>query len=171
MTVTNTSYSSLDEVWGDAFASASSQSKPRKEKKKKVVDPICELYEMGNNNGYTENDLVSFANSYYERHDKAAEPQRERPTRNVSIYEDRDTYDVTEKDDVEYAPVYSPPQVPSKPSYVSKPQKYYRDLADDDNDHEGKTGFAFIDLLLYIISGIILIFMMEQFVKIGLLLQ
>jgi hypothetical protein len=159
----------LDEVWGDSFTSSGSSPTPkqRKEKKKKVVDPICELYEMGNNNGYTENDLVSFANSYYEKHDKQ-EPQRERPTRNVAIYDNRNTYDVTDTDDVDYK--RHVPHV--KPQPASYPPKRYTDLADDDErDYEGKSGFAFIDLLLYIISGIILIFMMEQFVKIGLLLQ
>ena len=192
MTVTNTGYSSLEEVWGESFY----PSDKKKPKKKKVVDPICELYEMGNNNGYTENDLVSFANSYYDKQEKNDKNERyekskfqrsmnddvdheprERPVRNVAINERRNVYDVSASDDIEvehhiaetservpktmYKPTQATPQ--------TKAYKNYHELHED--EEEPRNGFAFIDLLLYIVSGIILIFVMEQFVKIGLLLQ
>jgi hypothetical protein len=188
MTVRSANYSSLDEVWGESF---NSSSKPKKEKRKKIVDPICDLYQMGNNTGYTDNDLVSYANNYFEKYDKTPynrtmnnhvnqhvndqedndvlpkQYHRERPVRQVTISDDRETYDVTEVDDV---PLEQEPKInkqqPKEQFYASR---YYND--DDEEPDNKTTNFAFIDLLLYVISGIILIFVMEQFVKIGLLLQ
>lgn len=156
MTVTSTNYSSLEEVWGETF------SQKKKEKRKKVVDPICELYEMGNNNGYTENDLVSYANSYFDRHDKNVYQRpvndtytRERPVKHVSVRSNGDIEDEKEfVDTIDTTP---------RMSHPSHTVNY------DEEDYTPK--FAFIDLLLYIVSGIILIFVMEQFVKIGMLLQ
>jgi hypothetical protein len=159
MTVTSTNYSSLEEVWGDTF------SQKKKEKKKKVVDPICELYEMGNNNGYTENDLVNYANSYYDRHDKHDKYDknlyqrpvndtytRERPVKRVNVQTRGDIEEEKEFVDTDMTPRISP-------------------MTHTFDEEEYAPKFAFIDLLLYIVSGIILIFVMEQFVKIGLLLQ
>lgn len=189
MTVRSANYSSLDEVWGDAY---SSSSKPKKEKRKKIVDPICDLYQMGNNAGYTDNDLVSYANNYFEKYDKTPynrtmnnhvndhishqeetdvlpkQYHRERPVRQVTISDDRETYDVTDADDIafEEEPKIKNQHQPKEQFYASR---YSND--DDDEPQNTTTNFAFIDLLLYVISGIILIFVMEQFVKIGLLLQ
>lgn len=182
MTVTSANYSSLEEVWGESFNS----SRPKKEKRKKIPDPICELYEMGNNNGYTDNDLVSYANSYFEKYDKSRSAKgmnedddvlphrpRERPVRQVEITSNKRDYDVTDEDDVEETkpiPSYSAP-IPRKESLPApRPMKRHT-VVEDDDDNSLHSGFAFIDLLLYIVSGIILIFVMEQFVKIGLLLQ
>lgn len=183
MTVRSANYSSLDEVWGESFNSSS--NKPKKEKRKKVVDPICDLYQMGNNTGYNDNDLVSYANNYFEKYDKTPYnrtmnghvqikdtdeddvlPKREKPVRQVSFSDDREMYDVSDADDV---PIVSEPKVKQSPKEQFFSSKYYHD--DDDEPNNTSTNFAFIDLLLYVISGIILIFVMEQFVKIGLLLQ
>lgn len=184
MTVRSANYSSLDEVWGDAF---NSSSKPKKEKRKKIVDPICDLYQMGNNTGYSDNDLVSYANNYFDKHDKTTYnrtmnnhvndyvrsqedtdvlPKRERPVRQVTISDDRETYDVTDDDDVQ---VEEEPKMKNQPKEQFYSSRYYND--DNEEPENTTTHFAFIDLLLYVISGIILIFVMEQFVKIGLLLQ
>lgn len=219
MTVTNTTYSSIEEVWGEQFPSG---SKPKKEKRKKIVDPLCELYEMGNNNGYTENDLITYANTYFERQDKGKNrefqrsmndlatvfdtpssntPQsstrhyRENPSRYVNINAHNTYYDTTEDDeDMQQIQQYNDtvknvssvapaPRNVSEAGYTPAPRRNplnkkrgtYAPIQDDDDveDFEDNTSsrFAFIDLLLYIVSGIILIFVMEQFVKIGMLLQ
>jgi hypothetical protein len=167
MTVTSTNYSSLEEVWGDTF------SQKKKEKRKKVVDPICELYEMGNNNGYTENDLVNYANSYFDRHDKNVYQRpvndtytRERPVKHVSVRSNGDIEDDKEFVDTDHS-ISTPLPRTSHPS--SHPNSQPNHMNYDDEEYAPK--FAFIDLLLYIVSGIILIFVMEQFVKIGMLLQ
>ncbi len=214
MTVTRANYSSIDEVWGDSFPTASA-SKPKKEKRKKVVDPICELYEMGNNNGYTENDLITYANSYFERQDKGknrdfqkgindfatvfdntpsstpAQHFRESPTRYVNINPHNTDYDVTEGDediaqiqrfaeDKKEVVSFSPaPRNKTESGYAPAASQYKprKPLPIDDDDeieeyeNYKSSRFAFIDLLLYVVSGIILIFVMEQFVKIGILLQ
>lgn len=187
MTVRSANYSSLDEVWGESY---NSSSKPKKEKRKKIVDPICDLYQMGNNAGYTDNDLVSYANNYFEKYDKTPynrtmnnhvndhinsqddndvlpkQYHRERPVRQVTISDDVETYDVTDIDDVPEEKPKMNKQAPREQFYASR---YHND--DDEEPDNTTTNFAFIDLLLYVISGIILIFVMEQFVKIGLLLQ
>jgi hypothetical protein len=219
MTVTNANYSSIEEVWGEQFPSA---SKPKKEKRKKIVDPLCELYEMGNNNGYTENDLITYANSYFERQDKGKNkefqrsmndlvsvfetpssntPQssmyhyRENPSRHVNINAHNTYYDTTEDDeDLQQIQQYNDsskkvssiapaPRNIQEASYAPAPHHNqlnrkrgtYAHINDDDDVEEvedsSSSRFAFIDLLLYIVSGIILIFVMEQFVKIGILLQ
>jgi hypothetical protein len=218
MTVTSANYSSIEEVWGEQFPSA---SKPKKEKRKKIVDPICELYEMGNNNGYTENDLITYANNYFERQDKGknrdyqrtmndlvtvfdntpssntpqASVNRENPSRYVEVNTHNEYYDTTEDDeDTQHIQQYKAsmdrnvsiapaPRNISEAGYTpaSRQQTHayrkrqYAPINDDDYIEEyedTKNGnFAFIDLLLYIVSGIILIFVMEQFVKIGILLQ
>lgn len=189
MTVRSANYSSLDEVWGEAF---NPSNKPKKEKRKKIVDPICDLYQMGNNSGYSDNDLVSYANNYFEKYDKTPynrtindhvnihedtdvlpKQYRERPVRQVTVSDDRETYDVSEVDDVPFEQEPKFTQHQSASNQQAKEQffasRYYND--DDEEPENTTTNFAFIDLLLYVISGIILIFVMEQFVKIGLLLQ
>jgi hypothetical protein len=192
MTVRSANYSSLDEVWGESF---NSSGKTKKEKRKKVVDPICDLYQMGNNSGYNDTDLINYTNNYFEKYDKMpyqrtmndhiqenvqddnVMPQRnsrERPVRDVNIRDDRQTYDVTDDDDTQEPQQQQ--QVEKK--YIQKqkptekflPSRYF--VHDDDDEPDSNTSnVAFIDLLLYVISGVILIFVMEQFVKIGLLLQ
>ena len=184
MTVRSANYSSLDEVWGESY---NSSGKPKKEKRKKIVDPICDLYQMGNNTGYTDNDLVSYANNYFEKYDKTPynrtmnnhvkdqddndvlpkQYNRERPVRQVAISDDRETYDVTDIDDVQFEQEPKVTKQQAKEQFYAS--RYYND--DDEEPENTTTNFAFIDLLLYVISGIILIFVMEQFVKIGLLLQ
>lgn len=204
MTVTNTNYSSIEEVWGESFGPP---HKSKREKKKKIIDPICELYEQGNNSGYTENDLISYANDYFEKQDKGknrkyqksmndlvtvfgnetdAVYHRERPSRHVEVNghndfydttieneEDEDIYDIQrhkQKVNIEYAP--TPTSTPTPRNAYKK--KTYDDVEEYEDFEQNATlpsKFAFIDLLLYVVSGIILIFVMEQFVKIGLLLQ
>lgn len=191
MTVRSANYSSLDEVWGESF---NSSGKTKKEKRKKIVDPICDLYQMGNNSGYNDTDLINYTNNYFEKYDKTPYQRsmndhiqenvqddnvmpkrysREKPIREVTISDDRQTYDVTDDDDIQepqqenrVEKKYTQKQ---KPTERFLPSRYFND--DDDEPESNTSNVAFIDLLLYVISGIILIFVMEQFVKIGLLLQ
>lgn len=194
MTVRNTNYSSLDEVWGDTqtiTASASSKNTKRKEKREKrdkfeppkVVDPICELYEMGNYRGYNENDIINYANEY---HDKYFEKEPQRPNVTTSHangsrsyeddYENEESKDYRQQENkYDFQPTNNRERdAPTQNYHQERPVNYRKDKAryiDDDEPTKEHNEFAFIDLLLYIVSGIILIFVMEQFVKIGLLLQ
>jgi hypothetical protein len=54
---------------------------------------------------------------------------------------------------------------PPKPYYPK--QSYYEEYLDDFGYSNNKPKLVYLDLLLYIISGIILIFLLEQFVQIG----
>jgi hypothetical protein len=98
---------------------------------------------------------------------------RERPVREVVISSDKQMYDVTDDDDVSV--IEQPPQVVKPQAQKPLPKEKFQSMRyfndDEDEPEQTTNNFAFIDLLLYVISGIILIFVMEQFVKIGLLLQ
>ena len=119
---------------------------------------------------------VNYANDYYEKYDKSKYQKtmnshsdvdqnvREKQERRVVISDNKKEYDVSEKDDDDY---YYTPKTKSKP--MSERIEYKKPIIDI--DESSNNSFAFIDLFLYIISGIILIFVMEQFVKIGILLQ
>jgi hypothetical protein len=180
MTVLSTNYSTLEEVWGESFSSTQKGKKDKK-KDKKAVDPICQLYEMGNNSGYTENDIVSYANTYFDKYDKTKHQRtmnddegvlpRERPTRHVVINENKNAYDTS--DDLD-EPLHEIQETRRELPRRELPRGHKKESSSnyyDEDLEESKPSFAFIDLLLYIVSGIILIFVMEQFVKIGLLLQ
>lgn len=195
MTVINTAYSSIDEAWADSYLTPSLQ-KPKSSKKSKnnkqpalppMTDPICDLYEMG---GHDDADLVRFANSYYETHEKSKyqkprmlerEPQPKvveidvpadlsfgspvraakppPPPPQKTEYDD----DSDEEQDQEMEP-----SIKRQPIYYDSKEPYQ----DDDSDWTKKNReFNHFDLALYIISGIILIFMMEQFVKLGAMMR
>lgn len=171
MTVRNTNYSSLDEVWGDVPSKSTTSSKRRDKKDKrdkieqpKVVDPICELYEMGNYRGYNENDIINYANEY---HDKYLEKEYNKNYSDNFVHQ-QPSMSKTYTDEDEYEYEHTKPVLPKNETYRKKKIVHDEQETSDNNAHNE---FAFIDLLLYIISGIILIFVMEQFVKIGLLLQ
>jgi hypothetical protein len=191
MTVRNTNYSSLEEVWGDMPSSSkqrdgkdSNKRKERKDKRErteqpqKVVDPICELYEMGNYRGYNENDIINFANDYHDKYlekdnnrahnkhfDDEDEQQDYHRGYNREYNQDRDKE--YEKESTRNQPMQSK-TLERNVEHRSASKTQHRPVFEEDTK---QNEFAFIDLLLYIVSGIILIFVMEQFVKIGLLLQ
>jgi hypothetical protein len=192
MTVRNTNYSSLEEVWGDSgmtkpdTSKHSKRTKDKREKREKteppkVVDPICELYEMGNYRGYNENDIITYANEYHNKyfeHDKQFDTEPPRYAKNdeeqirgeANYYSKDDQVGSQQRAVVIERPSKPPSQQDVTASYPRR-QKEPKYNYDDEDGYAGYTEFAFIDLLLYIISGVILIFVMEQFVKIGLLLQ
>lgn len=228
MTVYNTSYSSIDEAWGDSYLAPPLQkSKSKKKKQPPASDPICELYDMGSN-AYTENDIVSYANKFYEKHDKSKYQIPRMNTREPGVK--RVDFPVDDNDDYAYVDVPqmmndeptdelkrlymnshsmfedqpapksasssslpAPPPEPPSSSHVTEvvevpredipstrnslrnkilydTHEYY--VGDDDPDfYKKNANFNHFDVILYVISGIILIFMMEQFVKIGTMLH
>lgn len=195
MTVINTAYSSIEEAWADSYLSPSLQKNKSSKKSSKttkpslppIKDPICDLYEMG---GHDDADLVKFANSYFETHEKSKfqKPrmlEREPQPKVIEI-------DVPE--DLSFgAPVRaSKPQALPEPvhdddnsdngsddepalSSTQRNMMYYDAKepyqSDDDEWTKKNKDFNHFDLALYIISGIILIFMMEQFVKLGAMMR
>jgi hypothetical protein len=143
------------------------------------------------------NDLVTVFDNTPSSNTPQASVYRENPSRYVDVNAHNTYYDTTEDDEdtqqiqqykeattrknvsiapaprniseAGYTPTYSHQQTQLRKKYQ------YAPIDDDDYVEEYEDtksgGFAFIDLLLYIVSGIILIFVMEQFVKIGILLQ
>lgn len=222
MTVFNTGYSSLEEAWGEPYLSPSLQQ-PKKKKKKQLPindspsDPICDLYAMGNNH-YQDSDIISFANQFYDKHDKVMYQKplmldREKHPKTMEI-RDGSVYaygaplssvvpesSEKERDEVIEIPQSTEPDVvdPVEQAYTSDamyeeddeaaapaPRNRYDNtktietmkashdyyLSERDPDYYRKdTAFQWMDVMLYILSGIILIFMMEQFVKVGMHLQ
>lgn len=251
MTVFNTSYSTIEEAWADSYLSPSLQKKQKKKKNVEtsspMADPICELYEMGNNNKYDDSDIVSYANKFYEKHEKARYQNammnnREKLPKVVDVdvtddiisgspynrdvkkqlaekmdrkdfpynyegrYQDRynedskyqtskyqdskhddnirqrrhyDGNDDDNDDNEGYNEGYKDDytegdneSVDIMPRKRDKVQYDTREGYGDDDDFGNKNrSFNYFDIILYIISGVILIFMMEQFVKIGMLMK
>lgn len=233
MTVINTSYSSIEEAWADSYLSPSLQKKQKKkktmEKPNQVTDPICDLYEMGSH--YPEDDIVSYANKFYDKHEKAKYQKalmrdREKNPKVVEIdvsddmpygaptnrnllvnkqHVDNEDQRVNSRryiDDEDYdtkvKKIYNYPEIDdddasessSEYDFNEKPsQKQLRKLPplnsqerdkilydtteyyDDDGFQKKVEAFSYFDLILYILSGIILIFMMEQFVKLGMMIK
>lgn len=93
MTVMSTSYSTIDEAWGDL--TGSKQRKDPNRRKKHVADPICELYESKAGQSFNDTDLVRYANEYndkyrYQRTTKTPpmtyeEQPREPPVKQVTV--------------------------------------------------------------------------------------
>lgn len=129
MTVFNTGYSNIEEAWGDLTG----KSKKDINRKKKNQDPICELYDAKakSNSNYSENDLVNFANEYYEKFDKN-KYQRNMQTQSLS-YEDierepspKSLVIKQEQSKYETIPSISPyPSSPSSPYPPSHPSPSY----------------------------------------------
>jgi hypothetical protein len=69
---------------------------------------------------------------------------------------------------------YNPPREERFPEDERKGHHYFDDYDDYNEYHTMKKKFnniQILDLILYVVSGIILIFLMEQFVRIGINMQ
>lgn len=233
MTVITTSYSSLDEVWADSYLSPALQKKSKKKKPPPHSDPICDLYAQSTGNYANETDIISYANQFYEKHEKAkyqrpqmlsreklpkvveidvqddipfvpnagglapanrkieyAEPiksndevqhfsepyeiYQNEENNGVEALENNSDDDFTQPSDSKEVhrrtkDTYDPPPMREKIHYNTR--EYYDDDDDVSEFAKKNTSFNYFDIILYIISGVILIFVMEQFVKIGVLLR
>lgn len=252
--VYSNNYCSIEDAWGNLTG------KVEKKKKKRMKDPICELYDMSSNGAYDDLDLVQAANMGYDRYNKSkyqkdrqAGREREKfvhidatDARNhVPLYEQGTKNDDIDLDKQFYSSMAEAqcsrsniklPDLESHFDPITSNQEEEEDEEDDDykefqkilkkkhHDDDGETeadddsnehprnllapapGPApmrmrnrhlrdrdfdinenfldslpvrnsssshspYLDLMLYIVSGIILIFVMEQFVKIGVMLQ
>jgi len=146
-------YSSLEEAWGlDNFPSGYPSTKKSNKKPKKNRDPACELYELGGSPSRAYNDMdvmnvvapPSRAREVPENFDESPAPPKP-PSNPLPIDEDDD-------DMSEFI------------GYVDKKVDMQRTKAAD-------VVLPYADIGLYLISGIILIFMMEQFIKIGMMMR
>lgn len=198
MTVTNTSYSTLEEAWADTYLSPSLQKKSKKKRSPEspMSDPICDLYEMGNNNNYDDSDIVSYANKFYEKHEKAKyqKPrmnEREKLPKVVEVDSgvsddiaygapfNRAPKNVTFNEDVEMDEEEDDNEKERDIERYIEPTRKRDKVMYDTNEYYGEEeefknrdqSFNYFDIFLYIISGVILIFMMDQFVKIGMLMK
>lgn len=166
------SYSSLEEAWGmDNFPTGYPNPKKTK-KQKKPRDPICELYEMGSSpsRAYNELDVMNVVNQ---------------PSRMQSREPEL-------ADTIEVEPQPEPPKrasVITKPASQQRPQPQPQPFDEDEEDdmsefigyidkkvHAQRESAArvilpYADIGLYMISGVLLIFMMEQFIKIGMMMR
>jgi hypothetical protein len=187
MTVLSTNYGYIEEVWSNQYLAPQLQKKPKKQRPPPQNDPICDLYEMGQNH-YSESDIISYANSYNDRpekskHQKGAMKKREK-VKFADIDDTQDAYEAVDVDEpivskkeedfetYEEIPLEEMP-APRVQTQISKPPPMRPQMYDVEGfEVEKRDGqFNYLDVALYIISGIILIFMMEQFVKIGAMLS
>lgn len=248
--VYNNNYCSIEDAWGNL--SDPVPSKDRK-KKKKVRDPICDLYEMSTSGNYNELDIVKASNDFekynkskYQRDRQAGRERKKYVAIDASMFDDEPTplYEQKVSDDVNidkqfHSAMYSAQcskskiKMPDLESHFNPITRPAMDDADDESEADfqefksildkkmsaespatqrplqtvedfsddedvppppnrrqqkpvleeqfvdedifvrksPKSTMPFMDLMLYIVSGVILIFVMEQFVKIGIVLQ
>jgi hypothetical protein len=67
MTVITTSYSTIDEAWGDLTGKVK-KDKDSNRRKKSPVDPLCELYQSKASQSFNDTDLVRYANEYNDKY-------------------------------------------------------------------------------------------------------
>jgi hypothetical protein len=144
MTVTSIIGSSLDDVWGTEF-------NKKKRKSKKTSDPFCKIPSR-----YDDIMDVYYPNEEnYEKFDKT------NYSRTMHPQEDTDAEERVTKDT--HIKVKPPKETFSElKSYF---EKHKLKLVPKDEKEK-----QYMDLALYIFSGIVLIFILEQFVNIGIVL-
>lgn len=156
------SYSSLEEAWGIDPTTKKTKSSKRSKTQR---DPICELYELGvgssPSRAYTEMDVMN-----------AIGPAT-RPS--ASMMQQRE-------------PELDDPVDVIAPSVQKQAKPAPMPVSEDDDDMSEFIGYIdkrvseqrktaeqavlpYADVGLYMISGVILIFMMEQFIKIGMAMR
>lgn len=153
MTVFASSYCSLEEAWADPYAPQ--QPSSRKSRRSRHAQPTS-------SGGHT--DIEEFASKYLP-HGKEDKPVT---NKYVDIYES--DFAKKEKSQVED----DVPQEEFEPTRPSTPLRKKRNIEyydDDDTEYYADSPRSneehFMDFLLFLLSGVILIFMMEQFVRIG----
>lgn len=191
MTVSSINYASIDEVWGSPF-NETKQSKKKSSKVKQPVqdttDPICDLYEskLGD---YRESDLINTADQTYPTFQRTMKPQKSsyeydnkkmsREPAKVEYEKQFDMYLPNMYDDIDEVSVENliPPSKPLKEEIQQQiDRKEILENTFNSNQHLQKMSTYKkeankLDIFLFIISGIILIFLMEQFIKIGAILH
>jgi hypothetical protein len=109
MTVFNTGYSTIDEAWGESYLSPSLQQKRKKKNRDsppKQSDPICDLYAMGNTH-YADDDIISYANQYYEQHDTHNKVHYQKPMmRDRENRENRKSFQIRDESVYAYGAPY-----------------------------------------------------------------
>ena len=191
MTVFNTNYSSIDEAFG--YLNPELQQSAKKSKKKIQKDPLCELYNQRNQNPYTDTDLVMYANQYrYNKNEFQNQDvsERESPTKYIDVSDQDIKQEIEKNYDFQPSRINQDidlhqennPRIREETYPRIRSENYNRVYSERINDEEAMlkaltkkyTGTSesskninYIDLVLYIISGIILIFILEQFIKIG----
>lgn len=153
MTVTSTNYSLIEEAWADAFEQPpSSMDRPHK-KKKKVRDPLCESYAKRQPAKY-DDIMDTYGGAQYEQYNKL-KYSRGHGNREPSMEMDVETYeeqnDMSEEEyHLRHMPVQARRKYMQRHAYLDDREKRYLDLG------------------VYVFSGVALIFIMEQFIQIGL---
>jgi hypothetical protein len=184
------SYASLDEVWGDMKKKKRSKSTP-------PADPVCELYNMGSNSYDAQTSLVELSNQKFM---SSPPPQQKPASFSDNLFEKqfelRGIHEPTQQPQHPQHPQHPQQphlQQPSKPVNVTQEDPYLEDLVrkkiaqvkaenayvrqerpfHSQNNYYSKEPHhtPYIDIAMYIISGIILIFLLEQFVQIGINMQ
>jgi hypothetical protein len=175
-------YATIEEAWGDMSG--------RKRKKNKNQDPICELYET-KMNSYSQLDLVNnsngeFEKSKYQRNMRPMantdETEVESSIKNVNIDSIKKYYDASDNNESLFEKQFEIKKQQEQivcdeeleeyvykrqPSAPKKQNTYYEEYLDNFGYSNRRPKLVYLDIILYIISGIILIFLLEQFVQMG----
>ena len=168
------SYSTLEEAWGVDTSSKKTRSRSSS-KSAKMRDPICELYELGASpsRAYTEMDVMNAIGTPSRQVASGAaplppsmmqsrEPELDEP---IEVVQNQARPPTTRAPkEVEPAPVDDDDDMSEFLGYIDKQVTKERKEA-------ANAVLPNADIGLYMISGVILIFMMEQFIKIGMAMR
>lgn len=198
MTVYNSYYSSIEDAWGTPDLAGRSKKKKKQPVQDPICDLYESKV---NSKAFSETDIVNMAADQYEKSKYQKNASREPSKRYAFVTPETNYYDVSknlfekqfevhgekptlatyDEDDEEWdnRPVlqerYAARQEASPPTseeyHVVKPRKYFDDHIENIVYQEKSKHVPYLDILVYICSGILLIFLLEQFIKIGQNLQ
>ena len=162
----STNYSTLEDAWNmDLTGGAMAVKKPKKSKKSVAKDPICDLYEQGTAGyagspsvAYSEEDLIEYVNSTV-----AAAPYNKNETQKPMPEYRQEHPDV----------IVNGPQSEAHATGAEDAGDItdFMNYLDKTNTSQKLNNNTVMDIGVYILSGVILIFMMEQFVRIGTMMR
>lgn len=171
----STNYSTLEDAWNmDLTGGAMNLKKTKKSKKSssssaQVKDPICDLYEQGAagaqyagspNNAYSEEDLIEYVNNVHAAPYNKNEFQKPMP----ESRQENPQVVVDQSDKIA--------DVPAAKDDQEDMHDFMNYLEKTTESSKGNiSNAALFDVGVYILSGVILIFILEQFVKIGMMMR
>jgi hypothetical protein len=178
-------YASISDAWGDSFCP---KDKPKKTKTNKTYDNIIDSYiddfdqsKKINVKKYKQvcnNEVQPFSNQQhymgYDDYFSTSNLFLQEEVKCPVVKEEQSVYDNDNDDASSTSSSNVNEEVVEEEGYYCKPVKTYSEERYSNNKkymyketYENKKSYQYLDFILYIISGVFLIFMFEQILKIG----
>ncbi len=148
MTVSSINYAVLEEIWGESFDNTTNIEK--KKKKKKSMDPLCQVY--AKKPSKFDDIMDTYNSSNHEVYDKVQYSRTHHPLPDT---------DADEREMDKYLGIKD----------KQMHSLYQTKEGFESNDIFDKKEQLYLDFAMYIFSGIVLIFILEQFVQLGMAIK